>query len=225
MKFDGQYQLLSTYVYDAIKKSILYGELAADEKVTESSIAKTLGVSRTPVREALRSLCSEGYVKLTPNASFVVNKFTKKDAIEALEIRRQIEGFAARQAAERVASKQVKTSAIEQRIRLERSGEKRLYNTSEEKRFFAFTELDIAFHAFIAGICGNSKIDLVERMIQDRMARACVSQNSDNTMIEACANQHDAILHAILEGDGDAAEVCSDAHIYFVIQLVMSLPD
>ena len=95
------FKLKSTCVYDAILGAILHGDLKAGEKLSETGLAERLGVSRTPVREALRALDAEGFVRLSPNSRFEITSFSRQDAMEVLQIRRLLEGEASRLAAQR----------------------------------------------------------------------------------------------------------------------------
>ena len=82
------YDLLSTKVYRILKASIIKGDLKPGEKLLERKIAEQLGVSRTPVREAIQKIAAEGFVKMEPNLGIVVHEFSFKDLKEVLQIRR-----------------------------------------------------------------------------------------------------------------------------------------
>jgi len=89
-------------VYEHIKTSILSGHLNPGEKLTEEHLAKTLGVSRTPVREALHKLESEGLIKVRKKRGFVVSRDSKEEVEEIFELRSILEGYALRVISESV---------------------------------------------------------------------------------------------------------------------------
>jgi DNA-binding GntR family transcriptional regulator len=89
-------------VYEHIKASILSGHLNPGEKLTEEHLAKTLGVSRTPVREALHKLDSEGLIKVRKKRGFVVSRDSKEEVEELFELRSILEGYALRVISETV---------------------------------------------------------------------------------------------------------------------------
>src|SRR6056297_804513 len=96
------YKPLGNIVYESLKESILNGSLKPGEKLMESRIAEDLGVSRTPVREAIRKLEKEKYVKMIPRKGAYVEDLTMEDILEVLEIRIVLEGLASKLAARNI---------------------------------------------------------------------------------------------------------------------------
>ena len=92
---------LEEKVYHSLEQQILSGKFKAGEALTEVKLAKSLGVSRTPVREALQRLGREGLIRLVPNKGAVVVGISEKDLIDIYKIRMRLEGLAARIAAEK----------------------------------------------------------------------------------------------------------------------------
>lgn len=90
-------------VYEHIKTAILSGHLNPGEKLTEEYLAKTLGVSRTPVREALHRLESEGLIKIRKKRGFIVSGDSKEEVEEIFELRSILEGYALRVVSESIA--------------------------------------------------------------------------------------------------------------------------
>ena len=95
LKIEG-YELLSQKVYRALKTEIIKGSLKPGTKLSEGKIAKQLGVSRTPIRETLKQLAAEGFVKMNPNQAVVVSNASLEDVQEVLQIRGVLEGLATR---------------------------------------------------------------------------------------------------------------------------------
>ena len=107
MNFDRleirNYKPLGEVVFEYLRNAILAGELKPGERLMEVTLAEQLGVSRTPVREAIRKLEKESFVIMIPRKGAYVADLTKKDIMEMLEIRKELEGFAAALAADRMA--------------------------------------------------------------------------------------------------------------------------
>src|SRR5512136_1470088 len=92
---------LTEQVVLKLRELILGGELAAGQRVAEVAIAEQLGVSRTPVREALAVLSQEGLLGAAGKRGYLVQEFGNKDIADAIEVRGLLEGAAARQVAEK----------------------------------------------------------------------------------------------------------------------------
>jgi DNA-binding GntR family transcriptional regulator len=90
----NDYELIGKKVYRILKERIIKGDFRSGEKIFEVNIARQLGVSRTPVREALRELAAEGFVRMEPNLGVMVIDFFLEDLQEVLQLRRLLEGFA-----------------------------------------------------------------------------------------------------------------------------------
>ena len=84
---------LQAKAYEYIKTLILNGELKVDEIYSETKIAKELGISRTPLRDAIHHLVEEGYIDIIPSKGFKLHKMTKQDVLDTFQIRSAIEGY------------------------------------------------------------------------------------------------------------------------------------
>jgi DNA-binding GntR family transcriptional regulator len=93
--------------YDAVRSGIIAGRYLSGARLTEQDIATTVGVSRTPVREALRRLDAEGLVEFTPNLGAVVTTWTEADSDDIFDLRAMLESYGARRAALRATVEQV----------------------------------------------------------------------------------------------------------------------
>ena len=208
-----KFKLKSTCVYDAILGAILHGDLKAGEKLSETGLAERLGVSRTPVREALRALDAEGFVRLSPNSRFEITSFSRQDAMEVLQIRRLLEGEASRLAAQR--------GTPEDCCRLQETLDAAwaCVEGHAEEVDFRFMQADIAFHRTIFEIAGNNRMLRVSSALGDRLARLYVSRSSDVQMYEICLQQHRNIMEAIQAHDDIRAEAYARRHIEYIMDL------
>lgn len=217
LKLEGNYSLLSTCVYNTIKDAIITEKLKPGIKISETGLAKELGVSRTPVREALRILYTEGFVKLTPNSSFVVNSFTQKDAEEILQVRKILEGEASRMAAANIDERG--------KIRLKKAIDlmDKVYSLEGEEKASEFSNADIEFHRVIFEIAGNAKMQSVSASLSDRQIRLYTSTHSANTeLMDVCSRQHRHIMDAIVIGDEIGAEKYAKEHIDYIQKMISS---
>jgi DNA-binding GntR family transcriptional regulator len=190
---------LSTVAYAAVLEMILRGTIAAGELVTERQIATHLGMSRTPVREAIRRLEGEGTLERQRDGSLVVRPYSMEEFLHALAVRRLLEGEAARLAAGKV-SAELLAAARERidRLRTEGLGD-------------AARQNDRDFHAAIAQASGNpvlatSIADLRKRTAMFRLGRL-------PERIDQVCDEHLSILDALESGDGEAARTAMQSHI------------
>jgi DNA-binding GntR family transcriptional regulator len=93
--------------YEAVRSGIITGRYLAGARLTEQDIATTVGVSRTPVREALRRLDAEGLVEFTPNLGAVVTTWDESDSDEIFDLRAMLESYGARRATVRATDEQI----------------------------------------------------------------------------------------------------------------------
>ena len=101
------YKQLRDVVFESLRKAIVEGSLKPGQRLMEVQLAEQLGVSRTPVREAIRKLELEGFVIMLPRKGAYVADMSVKDIIDVLEVRSALEGLAANLAAERMDEKEV----------------------------------------------------------------------------------------------------------------------
>jgi len=132
-------------VYGHIKTSILSGHLNPGERLTEEHLAKTLGVSRTPVREALHRLESEGLIKIRKKRGFVVSRDSKEEVEEIFELRSILEGYALR-----VISESVSEETLFRLERFIRSAEESLKRKKIEDVFKWNTRFHDTLHELVA---------------------------------------------------------------------------
>lgn len=199
-------------VFQAIQENILNGVYNENEELRENAIAKELGVSRTPVREALRQLELEGLVKIVPNKGACVTGITKKDVKDIYAIRSLLEGLCVRWATENITDAQI--DELEEIILLSEFHLKRV----KEGQTQQVTELDGKFHEILYD-ASNSRI--LKHVLSDfhkyvRMARKASVANPERA--ERSIEEHKDILHAIKNRDANAAEILANAHMMNVMK-------
>lgn len=199
-------------VFQAIQENILNGVYEENEELRENTIAKELGVSRTPVREALRQLELEGLVKIVPNKGACVTGITKKDVKDIYAVRSMLEGLCARWATEHITEEQI--DELEEVILLSEFHLKR----GKEGQTQQVTELDGKFHEILYD-ASNSRI--LKHVLSDfhkyvRMVRKASVANPERA--ERSIEEHKDILHAIKNRDANAAEILANAHMMNVMK-------
>ena len=199
-------------VFQSIRENILNGVYEENEELRENTIAKELGVSRTPVREALRQLELEGLVKIVPNKGACVTGITEKDVKDIYATRSMLEGLCARWATEYITDEQI--AELEEVILL---AEFHLKRDSKEQSQ-QVTELDGKFHEVLYR-ASNSR--MLRHVLSDfhkyvRLARKASVTN--HMRAEKSIEEHKAILDAIKSKDADRAEALANDHMMNVMK-------
>lgn len=209
---------LSAKAYEELKRSIVHGELKAGVRLTETSLTEMLGVSRTPIREALRRLCYEGY--LVRSNGYEVKSITRKDVRDILEVRRALECESARIAAKRI----TETQKAQLSANFARAND--LWNIPDEsERLDRFSLLDREFHTEIFEITGNSHFLELSSSLQDRLYRLRLAAITNESEMKDCLFQHKNILDSILNGEAEHAEFYSRIHLESIEHLFTRILD
>ena len=200
----GTEKSLRGQVFDKIRSDILNGKYKRGEELVESSIGKELGISRTPVREAIRQLELEGLVQLVPNKGAFVTGISEKDVRDIYLIRARLEGLAARMAAKNITPELL--DAMEETVVLSE------YHAKKE-HYEQVCEMDSKFHKLLYKASGSR---ILEHTLTDfhqyvqRVRMACIMKKR---RMEKSNDEHDAILTAIREHDEEKAELVATRHI------------
>lgn len=200
-------QHAQTYVYETIQRRILDGEYSAGERLTESRVVQALGVSRTPVREALQRLAAEGLVQLHPNRGATVAEIEEKDLEELFSLRILLEGFAAGLAAENATPEDI----LELR-RIQDAFASAASNPSDESRALC-SKINLEFHETLLRIADNQRLTtMVSSLSTVSLARTTFATYSES-QLQRSVNQHDQIIEAVEHGDRNLAEMAMRVHI------------
>ncbi len=196
LKIEG-YELLSQKVYRALKTEIIKGSLKPGTKLLEGKIAKQMGVSRTPIREALKKLAAEGFVKMNPNQAVVVSNASVEDVQEVLQIRGVLEGLAARLAIKMISEKEIKE--------LEKYQKQMEYYTKKDD-VLAFSEMDAEFHELILNICGNNRLIQIRKNLNDQDHRYRIRSLSVPGRLKCSLKEHKEVVEALKRKDAEQAD-------------------
>lgn len=199
-------------VFNRLREDILTGKYKKGESIIESRVSKDLGVSRTPVREALRQLELEELVSIIPNKGAVVTGINADDIRDIYMIRSLIEGLAARKAATLMTESQIES--LEEIIML---SEFHLAKRHMEKLY----ELDNKFHELLYEGSGSRMLRHVLSDYHHYAQRVRREALSDKTRAKASIAEHKAIVDAIKQRQPDKAERITNEHIRFTTDNVL----
>ena len=205
LNFDLQnHKPLREIVYEELKRQILKGEIAPGHRMMEVELADDMGVSRTPVREAIRKLEKEGLVTIEPRKGAYASDISIKEMIDVLEVRQYLESLAAGMAAARITPEeklklQEATDAYKQAIESE--------DTSE------IIKWDENFHKIIVDCSGNKTLIQMISQVQELALRFRYIYYDDFSRYRNQPLEHKEIVEAIMSGDSEKARHAADVHI------------
>jgi len=202
-------QTATTKVHEVIKQRILDGHYRGHEYIREANIARELEVSRTPVREALRELVSEGWLEMIPHHGSRVTAWTEKDAREVFELRLVLEPMAVRMACEHMHNDclvRLEAMASEMEQLTERAD-------TEPSVRNVIASLNHEFHRELIRASGNQRLSAVlESVVRTSVIRRNFG-NYDLASLRRSMRHHREILEAITEGSPLWAERVMSAHL------------
>ena len=196
-------------VFHHIREDILAGKYKKHEEFRENTIATVLGVSRTPVREALRQLELEGLVQIVPNKGATVTGLSKKDMRDIYVIRSYLEGLCARWACEFITETQIEELEEIQCL---------FEFHSKKNHHDQLVELDDRFHDIIYEASNSRMLHHVLVDFHHYVQRLRKGSLSSSERVTSCINEHNAILEALRQHDGDKAEELAHQHIASTIK-------
>ncbi|OPY77703.1 MAG: putative HTH-type transcriptional regulator YdfH [Syntrophorhabdus sp. PtaU1.Bin153] len=191
-------------VYHHIREKILRGEISPRERLVETRLAREIGTSRTPVREALHSLEIEKLIKSIPRVGYIVESMDQQDLEQICEIRNVIEALGARWAIQKARRKLVKD--LEKSVARQ---EQALAANDPE----GYVELDAQFHEIIARLSGSDRLlELVQTLRRHMLRYRMHVVYAMDTALRSIAG-HKEMLKAIQEGDPDATVQALQRHL------------
>jgi DNA-binding GntR family transcriptional regulator len=196
---------LRDQIYDILKKSIVLREIQPGDKINEEDLARTLHVSRTPVRESLLRLEHEGIVRILPRRGAFVASVSEAKTVEIFQVREVLEGLVARLATENLSNERL------HRLRTCLKHANSIQN--DEDRLLKYTPADIEFHALLLEACNN---DLLKSLMQ--IVNAHLQMVRLRTVLlpgrpEKTVSEHHKIFEAMEKKDARSAEKLMRKHV------------
>lgn len=195
---------LRDVVFNTLRQAILTGELKPGERLMELHLADKLGVSRTPVREAIRRLELEGLVTMIPRRGAEVAQITEKSMNDVLEIRRTLDALCAELACDRIkpeslAALKKACDYFEQCVATKNAKE--------------IAQADVALHDIIVQATGNQRLIQMVNNLSEQMYRYRFEYIKDSTQHETLVKEHRIIYQSIVDKDRETAAAAAKLHI------------
>lgn len=215
----------SQRAYRHLRQKLLDGSVPPGSRLSYGSIGREIGISATPVREAVGQLASEGFVELVPQLGAVVRSLTKEEAVELYELREALETFAVRRAADTIAPRQLAElgenlrASAELVAKVRGSGKKAVARPISRP----FHALDLAFHMILLEAAGNRRM---LKVVGDSHILTRIFQADRHPfrldILEATQAEHEAIATAVGARDGVAAGEAMRRHIRNSLELTLA---
>ncbi|MCR5311363.1 MAG: GntR family transcriptional regulator [Lachnospiraceae bacterium] len=199
-----EYLPLREVVFKTLRKAILTGELKPGERLMEIHLAKKIGVSRTPIREAIHKLEQEGLVTMMPRRGAIVAEISEKGLRDVLEVRRALDTFCAELACERI-SEEEKEALRAACIDFEEA-----VKTGDAT---VIAKADVAFHDIIIGATGNERMVMMINNLAEQMYRYRFEYIKDVSNRERLIKEHRVLMDAILKENVIGARDAAREHI------------
>lgn len=192
-----EYLPLRDVVFKTLRQAILRGELKPGERLMEIKLANKLGVSRTPIREAIRKLELEGLVLMIPRRGAEVAEITEKSLNDVLEVRKALEELSVQLACERITPEQVEEMkmAAEDFRKVLKSGD-----------VTKIAEADVKFHDIIFAATNNQRLITLLNNLREQMYRFRVEYLKQKECYPQLLEEHDKLI-ALISG-GEVEEAC-----------------
>ena len=193
----NEYLPLRDVVFNTLRKAILRGELKPGERLMEIQLANKLGVSRTPIREAIRKLELEGLVLMIPRKGAEVAQITEKNMQDVLEVRKALEELSVQLVCERITPEQVEemTMAAEDFRKVLKSGD-----------VTKIAEADVKFHDIIFAATNNQRLITLLNNLREQMYWFRVEYLKQKECYPQLLEEHDKLI-ALISG-GEVEEAC-----------------
>jgi DNA-binding GntR family transcriptional regulator len=199
-----QRRTLHEEVLERLRDMIIEGRLEPGQRINEGAVGAQLGVSRTPLREAIKSLASEGLVEMQPAKGAVVRRFSLRDLREILEVIKSLE-----QLGGRIACAQATDAQIAEVVALH---EKMMALYAEKNRLEYF-KLNQAIHSAIVAASGNAVLMEMHETLQARIKRLRFIGNEGPAKWAGAVAEHERMIVALKKRDGEALAVEIGKHM------------
>ena len=198
------YQPLREVVCETLRDAIRKGVLKPGERLMEIQLAEELGVSRTPVREAIRKLELEGYVIMMPRRGTYVANLSIRDVNEVFEIRTSLDSLASGLAAERITDEELERL---QRLLVLIGG------YIETNNMDKIVETDTEFHDLLYQASRNTRLVGIIFNLREQLTRFRATSMSFPGRLKATLEEHRRIVEAIAQGDVKEAQLAAEDHM------------
>lgn len=200
----NEYLPLRDVVFKTLRQAILLGDIMPGERLMEKTLAERMGVSRTPIREAIRKLELEGLVVMVPRKGAEVANISKKDLKDVLEVRASLESLAVRLACERITEADI-IKLLKLRDEFARA--------AKNKEVDLLIQKDVEFHEAIFHATENVKLIHIAINLREQIYRFRVKYIKKMKDYQVLVNEHEEIVQSIINRDKARAEKIAVMHI------------
>ncbi len=195
---------LHSEVLNQLRDMIIEGRLAPGARINEGQIGAILGVSRTPLREAIKSLTSEGLVEIVPAKGAVVRRFSEQDLAQILQVLKVIEQLGARLTC---------ANATDETIRGIREMHDRMMKLYKSGRRLEYFKLNQAIHTSFVQVSGNAFLAEMHETLQARIKRPRYLGNGAPEKWKQAVAEHEEMIAALSKRDGEALAQVIGRHL------------
>jgi len=195
---------LRDVVFKTLRQAILTGELKPGERLMEVRLADKLGVSRTPVREAIHKLELEGLVTMVPRRGAEVARITEKSLNDVLEVRRALDALCAELACDRI---------TEEGLAALKLACDRFEQCVSSRNLRQIAQADVALHDIIVQATGNQRLIQLVNNLSEQMYRYRFEYIKDSSRHESLVHEHRIIYESIVRKDKETAAAAARTHI------------
>lgn len=199
-----QYMPLRDVVFHTLRRGIMQGDLKPGERLMEIKLANRLGVSRTPIREAIRMLELEGLVVMIPRKGAQVAEITEKDLKDVLEVRMGLEELAVKFACQRITEEQLDNL---------HHASRKFEEAVKREDLTELAQADVDFHDLIYKATGNERLVQLLNNIREQMYRYRVEYLKDEEIRGSLVQEHDTLLEKLSQRDLEGAKQVTQSHI------------
>lgn len=201
----NEYLPLRDVVFHTLREAILKGELKPGERLMELQLAAKLGVSRTPIREAIRMLEQEGLAVTVPRKGAEVARMTEKDMEDVLVVRAALDGLAVELACDNITAEQLGQL---------QNAERRFGSCIKNGDLKKIAEADVEFHEVIYRATGNTRLVTMLSNLREQMYRYRVEYLKDSDNYPELLREHQAIVEGISKRDKKHVAEVMRSHVY-----------
>lgn len=195
---------LRDVVFNTLRQAILTGELKPGERLMEIHLANKLGVSRTPIREAIRKLELEGLVTMIPRRGAEVAQITEKSMNDVLEVRRAMDALCVELACDRITAEELA------QLKAACDSFEAAVKTGDVKKI---AQADVALHDIIVHATGNQRLIQLVNNLSEQMYRYRFEYIKDSSQHERLVEEHRIIYQSIVQKDKETASQAAKTHI------------
>lgn len=195
---------LRDVVFNTLRQAILIGELKPGERLMEIHLADRLGVSRTPIREAIHKLEREGLVTIVPRRGAEVAQITEKSMNDVLEVRRALDALCVELACDRITEEGLED------LRAACDNFEQCVKTKDSKKI---AQADVALHDIIVQATGNQRLIQLVNNLSEQMYRYRFEYIKDSSQHETLVEEHRIIYQSIVQKDKETAAEAARTHI------------